>query len=107
MIFCNSYEFNECFIFLKCPFMKFYWGFLWRSQFNLCDRKLQNKQQKVRGAMSVPAPLDNNKETHGFLPGLWACFSRKFVHYRFSEMPLPALKNIIGVRVDRNCPTLS
>ena len=51
--------------------------------------------------------LDNNKETHGFLPGLWACFSRKFVYYRFSDMPLPALKNIIGVRVDINRPTLS
>ena len=38
--------------------------------------------------MSVPAQLDNNKETHdGFLPGLWPCFSRKFVYYRFSGMP--------------------
>jgi hypothetical protein len=41
--------------------------------------------------MSVPTPLDNDKETHGVLPGLWACFSRKFGDYRFSEMPLPAL----------------
>ena len=55
----------------------------------------------------MSAQLDNNKETHGFLPGLWACFSRKFVYYRFSDMPLPALKNIIGVRVDINRPTLS
>jgi hypothetical protein len=60
----------------------------------------------VRGAISVPAQLDNNKETHGFLPALWACFSRKCVYYRFSGMPLPALKNNIGVQVDRNCPTL-
>jgi hypothetical protein len=37
--------------------------------------------------MSVPAQLDNNKETHGFLPGLWAGFSRKLVYYRFSGMP--------------------
>ena len=57
--------------------------------------------------MSVPTPLDNDKETHGFLPGLWACLSRKFGDYRFSEMPLPALKNIIGVQVDRNRPTMS
>jgi hypothetical protein len=54
----------------------------------------------MRGAMSVPAQLDNNKESHGFLPGLWACFSRKFVYYRFSGMPFPALKNNIGVQVD-------
>ena len=55
----------------------------------------------------MPAQLDGNKETRGFLPGLWACFSRKFVYYRYSGMPLPALKNNIGVQVDRNCPTLS
>jgi hypothetical protein len=84
MIFCNRYEFNECFIFLKCPFMKFYWGFLWRSRSIFL---IGNYKAKVRGAMSVPAQLDNNKETHGFLPGLWACFSRKFVYYRFSGMP--------------------
>jgi hypothetical protein len=53
--------------------------------------------------MSVPAQLENNKETHG----LWACFSRKFVYYGFSGMPFPALKNNIGIQVDRNCPTLS
>ena len=47
----------------------------------------------------MPTPLDNDKETHGFLPELWACFSRKFGDYRFSEMPLPALKNIIGIQV--------
>ena len=57
--------------------------------------------------MSVPTPLDNDKETYGVSPGLWACFSRKFGDYRFSEMPLPALKNIIGVQVDRNHPTMS
>ena len=56
--------------------------------------------------MSVPTPLDNDKETRGFLPGLWACFSRKFGDYRFSEMPLPALKNNVGVQVDRNHPTI-
>jgi hypothetical protein len=46
--------------------------------------------------MSVPEQFDNNKEARGFLPGLWACFFRKFVYYRFSGMPLPALKNNIG-----------
>jgi hypothetical protein len=43
----------------------------------------------------------------GFLPGLWASFSRKFVYYGFSGMQFPALKNSIGVQVDRNCQTLS
>ena len=47
----NRYEFNKCFIFIKCPFMKFYWGFIWRSQFKLSDRKLQNKQQKWKSEM--------------------------------------------------------
>jgi REP element-mobilizing transposase RayT len=51
--FANRYEFNKCFIFIKCPFMKFYWGFIWRSQLKLSDRKLQNKQQKWKSEMGM------------------------------------------------------
>jgi hypothetical protein len=42
--------------------------------------------------MSVPEQLDNNKGTHGFLPGLWACFSRKFVYYWVFWNAIPSIE---------------
>ena len=47
--------------------------------------------------MSVPTPLDNDKETHGFLPGLWACFSRKY-HWRTGGQKSP--DNVMSLLID-------